>query len=59
MNDVEGFVAAKGWFHSEGDSDRQSIAGMGFRPVALLSWWAQLSESGASPGNSGGARFLD
>ena len=50
-------MAAKGWFHSEGDSDRQSIAGMGFRPVALLSWWAQLSESGASPGNSGGIGF--
>ena len=49
-------LAAKGAFTTTGD-ERQRIGGLGFRPVAVVSWWACQPTPGSTRGNRGGIGF--
>ena len=54
---MTGFAAAKGSFSTTMDRDRQSIDGLGFRPLAVVAWWARQSSAGTKWGNRGGIGF--
>lgn len=51
---MTGFAAAKGSFTTTMDHDRQSIEGLGFRPLAVVAWWARQASAGTKWGNRGG-----
>ena len=53
---LTGLLAAKGSFTTMG-LEQQHVGGLGFRPVAVVSWWACQPTSGSSRGNRGGIGF--
>ena len=54
---MNAFTAAKGSFTAAKGRELQSVDGLGFRPFAVVAWWAQQSKAGASRGNRGGIGF--
>ena len=54
---VTALVTAKGWFTTATELELQSIQGLGFRPVAVVAWWAGQSIPGTTRGNHGGIGF--
>jgi hypothetical protein len=54
---VTGFAARKDAFTTEKDLVLQSIGGLGFRPAAVVAWWARVSQSATRSGNCGGIGF--
>ena len=54
---VTALAAAKGSFTTTADQERQSIDGFGFRPAAVIAWWACQSTAGTKRGNRGGVGF--
>jgi hypothetical protein len=54
---MSGLAAAKGSFITPTDLDVQRIDGIGFRPIAVVAWWARQASSGSSSGNRGGLGF--
>ena len=53
---LTGLLAAKGSFITTG-LERQYLGGIGFRPLAVVSWWACQPASGSARGNRGGIGF--
>lgn len=51
------FAATKGVFATRSDIALQSIAGLGFRPLAVIAWWSRQASHRIERGNGGGIGF--
>jgi hypothetical protein len=54
---VTELLAAKGAITTAAEAELQSIEGLGFRPAAVVAWWARQPAAGAARGNRGGIGF--